>query len=177
MATDSDVDEDEDTSQVQSELVGHHFATIHVQEGCRLQYHRRCILAVAPTKLNPLIIHWFKKEMVNVKSQFYGSERIKIFCEYKREGIRYRAHPNFRQLGPWHDWVMVTYDAGDDTSITSDDVNNALLFHPDKNPSKIMCFFVPDNEEDAYALVQSCQTSNHYHDSILFQCWTKEFIG
>jgi len=69
------------------------------------------------------------------------------------------------------------YDVGDDTSITSDDVHNALPFHPDENPSKIMYFFVQDNEEDAYALVQSCQTSNHYHDSILFQRWTKEFIG
>jgi len=80
-----DSDVDEDTNQVQSELVGHHLATIHVQEGCRLQYHRHCSLAATATKLNPLIIHWFENEMVNVKSQFYILKELKSFVNTREK--------------------------------------------------------------------------------------------
>jgi hypothetical protein len=34
---------------------------------------------------------------------------IPCFTEYKIEGQIYRAHPSYRDTGPWHDWVMVEY--------------------------------------------------------------------
>jgi len=114
---------------------------------------------------------------VNCKSQVHEAETIKVYCEYKREGTCYHAHPNYHQLGPWHNWVMVMYDAGDDTaSVDSEVVKNAFPFHHDENPSKIMCFFVMDEEDEVNALVHSCQTSDHSNDSTLFQRWTKEYI-
>ena len=40
-----------------------------------------------------------------------------------------------------------------------------------------MCFFVVDDEQDTWALVQSCCESNHQNDSILFQRWSKEYTA
>ena len=34
---------------------------------------------------------------------------IPCFTEHKIEGQIYRAHPSYRDTGPWHDWVMVQY--------------------------------------------------------------------
>jgi len=45
-----------------------------------------------------------------------------------------------------------------------------------ENPSKILCFFVVQGSEEIHALVQSCHVINCERDSILFQCWSKEYI-
>jgi hypothetical protein len=34
---------------------------------------------------------------------------IPCFTEHKIEGQIYRAHPSYRDTGPWHDWVTVEY--------------------------------------------------------------------
>jgi hypothetical protein len=34
---------------------------------------------------------------------------IPCFTEHKIEGQIYRAHPSYRDTGPWHDWVLVEY--------------------------------------------------------------------
>ena len=36
-------------------------------------------------------------------------------------------------------------------------------------------FFVVESKPDIYALVQSCDISDHDEDSCLFQCWKEEF--
>ncbi len=64
------------------------------------------------------------------------------------------------------------FDDNDNISVTSLE----LPFDVHENPSKIMCFFVVDDDSDIYALVQSCDNSNHDDkDSCLFQHWTEEF--
>jgi hypothetical protein len=34
---------------------------------------------------------------------------IPCFTEHKIQGQIYRAHPSYRETGPWHDWVLVEY--------------------------------------------------------------------
>jgi len=30
----------------------------------------------------------------------------------------YQAHPNYQSIGPWHDWVMVTFaEDGEDNTV------------------------------------------------------------
>ena len=123
------------------------------------------------------MIHWFERELLNLHSDLYGKSVICIYCEYKRDNINFRAHPNFRQSGAWHDWVMVAYESD---LVPEDDpelVKLSLPFHCHENPSKIMCFFVVDDEQDTRALVQSCCESNHQNNSILFQRWSKEYTA
>ena len=72
---------------------------------------------------------------------------------------------------------MVAYESD---IVPEDDpelVKLSLPFHCHENPSKIMCFFVVDDEQDTRALVQSCCESNHQNDSILFQRWSKEYTA
>jgi len=124
--------------------------------------------------LHPLIIHWFERELFNPVSDLYGKSVICIYCEYKRDKINFHAHPNFRQSGAWHDWVMVAYESDFDLKDDPNLVQLSLPFHCCNNPSKIMCFFVVDEEEETCALVQSCCDSNHQNNSCLFQRWSKE---
>jgi len=73
---------------------------------------------------------------------------------------------------PVHGWVMVVYESD---LVPEDDpelVKLSLPFHFHENPSKIMCFFVVDGEQDTRVLVQSCCESHHHNDSILFQSWS-----
>jgi len=69
---------------------------------------------------------------------------------------------------------MVSYESDYDVEDDPDLVQLSLPFHCRDNPSKIMCFFVVDEEEETHALVQSCCDSNHQNDSCLFQRWSKE---
>ena len=35
---------------------------------------------------------------------------LTVYTQYKRDGVLYRCHPNYRGDGPWYDWVMVSYE-------------------------------------------------------------------
>jgi len=39
--------------------------------------------------------------------------KIPICAEHSRNGIIFRAHPNYRGKGPWRDWVMINWDEGE----------------------------------------------------------------
>jgi len=61
--------------------------------------------------------------------------------------------------------MMLMYETFDDKDNTSS-ITSKLPFDMNENPSKIMCFLIVDNEEDIYALVQSCDNSDHNNDSV-----------
>ena len=40
-----------------------------------------------------------------------GSKETRtLYTEYVRDGVIFRAHPNYRSKGPWHDWVTCQYE-------------------------------------------------------------------
>jgi len=88
-------DPSDDNNDIESELIGNHFATIFADNNCRLEYQKRCYNASARTELHPLIIHWFERELFNPVSDLYGKSVICIYCKYKRDKINFHAHPNF----------------------------------------------------------------------------------
>jgi hypothetical protein len=52
------------------------------------------------------IKQWFDRE--------YGrgsSKTVYLYSELKRDGVLFRAHPDFRGQGPWFDYAMVRYDS------------------------------------------------------------------
>ena len=60
---------------------------------------------------------WFQSFLESHYSEFpaqpcqsaHGREAyrsIRISAEYTRGGVLFRAHPNYRQKGPWYDWAM-----------------------------------------------------------------------
>jgi len=165
---------DVDNPEIESELVGHHFATIFLNNDCHIVYHKRQNGTQCFLELHPLILNWFKTEIKDSQSPFFKAAAIKIYSEYKRNQIHFHAHPNNRKTGCWHDWVMVMYEDDDDSDSEDDDKEN--LFDRNENPSKILCFLVVNNTEEIHALVQSYHVSNHERDSILFQQWKKEYV-
>jgi len=88
------------------------------------------------------------------------------------------VHPNYQSMGPWHDWVMVTFaEEGDDDTVEEEvEENDDRYFQDDEFPSKILCFFVADKQPEIFAIVQSCIARDHKQDSILLQRWEKEYV-
>ncbi len=98
---------------IDSQLIGHHFATILNGNDMTVQYSKRCHGEALVSKVHDVVLHWFCKEFGDINSNLFGKSIIKIYSEYKRETIHYCAHPNFCRSGPWHDWVMVIYELFD----------------------------------------------------------------
>jgi len=136
---------DVDNPEIVSNLVGHQFATIVWNNDCHIVYHKCCNGTNCLLELHPLILNWFEKEMNDSQSPFFEAAAIKIYSEYKRNQIHFRAHPNYRKTGCWHDWVMVMYEDDDNSDSEDDDTEN--LFDRNENPSKILCFFMVDDSE------------------------------
>ena len=42
---------------------------------------------------------------------------LTIYTQYKRNGVLYRCHPNYRGDGPWYDWVMMSYEDENDPGV------------------------------------------------------------
>jgi hypothetical protein len=101
------------------------------------------------TQIHPVILSWLAD---NWEIEI-GSDRHSIECytEMKvKEGPTYRAHPNYRNEGPWQDWANVSFGQ-----------NEQGVFQ--MVPSRILLFyihhFVDDNGEhsdEIRALVQTC---------------------
>jgi hypothetical protein len=74
--------------------------------------------------------------------------KLKLFSEYKREGIVYRSHSNYRGGGAWIDWCLINWE---------EEV---------EGPAKILTFF-EDPSQSLCALVYPCDTSKVKPHSIL----------
>ena len=59
--------------------------------------------------------------------------RLVILTEHHRNGNIFRAHPNFRQMGSWNDWVLMDWGAG-----------------ADRSPAQIWCFLDLTSLGDAF---------------------------
>ena len=58
-------DPSDDDNDIESELIGNHFATIFAENNCKIEYRKRQKNASMRTELHPLIIHWFERELFN----------------------------------------------------------------------------------------------------------------
>jgi len=59
------MDPSDDDNDIESELIGNHYATIFADNNCRLEYWKQHKNASMRTELHPLIIHWFERELFN----------------------------------------------------------------------------------------------------------------
>jgi hypothetical protein len=109
------------------------------------------------TQIHPVILSWLAD---NWEIEI-GSDRDSIECytEMKvKEGPMYRAHPNYRNEGPWQDWANISFGR-DEQGVFQMVPSRILLFY--------IHHFVDDNGEQSNeirALVQTCDYqvgSNH----------------
>jgi hypothetical protein len=130
------------------------------------------------SEIHPFLKDWIMEDCDKEDSLFHMCEVVECFYEYKRSGNLYRAHPDYRGMGPWHDWVMVTFAQAGARLIAQATRNHHAAkhyFQPDEYPCKIFCFLKRSDNNEIFAVVQSCKENEHEDDSILYQRWQKEF--
>jgi hypothetical protein len=59
-----------------------------------------------PIAMPQPILDYFQKD----RSDLLPGTLIEYRTEFVVEKLRYRAHPNYQDSGPWYDWVNVTYE-------------------------------------------------------------------
>ena len=84
---------------------------------------------------------------------------IRFFTEYKRNTSIFRAHPNYRGLGPWYDWAKVLWE-NEEHEGTSLIIGRILLF-------------VELNEE-MFAVVHSVKATSFQQYGVFINLWTME---
>ena len=88
----------------------------------------------------------------------------------------YHSHPDYCIMGPWHDWVMVTF-AMNGNHVLSQSMRQKhrkkYFFQLDEYPCKNFGFLKCRDNGEIMAVVQSCKENEHKNDSILYQRWEK----
>ena len=127
---------------------------------------------LSPVLLKLIVTHFLKDQPM---SQQYEGIHVYGYTEYSHDGMTFRSHPNYKNDGPWFDFVLIAWtmpsdkthkkskqSANDDNSPDYVELpvmkgnkvvgyNKALLI-----PAKLICF-IKDHCNDMYAIVQSCQ--------------------
>ena len=117
------------------------------------------------SKLAKLKGHTYLKDgVVNAIGEFVEANTIptgctmavKCFTEHNRDNVKFRAHPNYQQDGPWNDWIYIQWE--DHGSL----------------PARIEAFFY--QEGTPYAVIHSvARTPEQY--SVLVRFSVLEFTG
>jgi hypothetical protein len=115
----------------------------------------------------------------------------------EEEKVTLRCHPNYRNEGPWYDWVMVNFEVSDDTVFQRENDRRVSFrkfirqgkkekdWKPIKHetqyedcvvPCKLLAFWQnPDDPKDIRALVHGCDFRTNSdqtdHDTVLFEFW------
>ena len=145
-------------------------------------------------EVHPVVIHYFQHHMQTTR--YPPGSTVECYTKVNIGDTSYRCHPNYNSQGPWYDWTMIQFDtegnppadtqhrqkrrrANHCSNEESDEEGEGNCFDPSWYPSKIVCLFrdplTNDTEDNLFALVQSCEESNHELDSVLYQRWEKEY--
>ena len=111
-------------------------------------------------EIHPFLVNWILEQLRNIDSPLYGLTCIDLFYEYKRSGILYHSHPDYCGMGPWHDWVMVTFAMNGNCVLlqaTRQTHREKYCFQPDEYPCKIFGFLKCHANSEIVAVVQSCK--------------------
>ena len=108
--------------------------------------------------------------------------KVELFTEYKRNGVLFRAHPNFRKSGPWYDWVMIRYERNTGLNGYNEYIHKNQVYYMDNvdNPEKYeyapgMILAFASIEEEYYAIVKTCQ-SKCSKDTLITTLWRMDFV-
>jgi len=106
-----------------------------------------------------------------------------LYSEYHRDGIIFRGHPNFRSLGPWHDWVTCQYERCPSSSQSKTNAKKSrIAFGLDEEdydtklyiPSQIYGFFESQDEEtmgETIAIVKTLEENSIRKESVITSQW------
>jgi hypothetical protein len=106
----------------------------------------------------------------------------KLSTEYTRGGTIFRAHPNYRQKGPWYDWAMIRWAKEDGQRAKSRSKEDSCVHYGDDGvntadftyaPGKILGFIFDHNNVQAVVL---CCDASHSKSSVFTTHWKLSFV-
>lgn len=116
----------------------------------------------------PRIVHPSVCQFIQSHFRRNGQENldyVDFFTEYERDGTVFRAHPNYRSKGDWHDYVMVHFD--------NDEAVTVGCYGTNFYPCKCIAFYISNDEIFA---VMHCG-AKHYveYSTNIFERWSFEY--
>ena len=90
-----------------------------------------------------------------------------FYTEYSRDGIQFRAHPNYQNEGPWFDWAFIKYKKTDYKDMNKHERKLKGKVYS-KVPAKIYAF--TEIEDEKYVVVHPCLFNGH-QESVLTHKW------
>ena len=91
---------------------------------------------------------------------------VEGYTEYCREGITFRAHPDYRSQGPWYNYVLIAWaiskeynsesvkdDMQNRINLPNDSIDDSTLIGTKLIPTKLVCFF-KDEQGETYAIIK-----------------------
>jgi len=164
---------DHDNSwKLESSVVGNPFVMLIHENG-----HMDCGFQNLSSKHNVLhpIVKCFNDVIGNVESIFHACPVFELFYKYSTE----------------HTWIIKAWHLGNESVIVkfifeykwfwlwkgTKYTTTTSYFDNDEYPSKVIHLFKADRKPEIHAIVKSCESRNHGHDSILFSVWRKEITS
>jgi hypothetical protein len=101
-----------------------------------------------------------------------GREDVCFMSEFNKQGIRYRAHPDYQSQGAWYDWVELSWakDDGDNGKLDDDGIifdDEGVKVGRYMAPGQVLMFIVwkhPQTKENHYeALVWAATGASEDH--------------
>jgi hypothetical protein len=115
---------------------------------------------------------------------------VRLSTKYAHGCTLFRAHPNYRQMGPWYDWAMIWWAKDGGQWAKSRSKEDSCVHHEDDEatttqftyaPGKIIGF-VFDRDSAASAELESvqdvelCCDASHSKSSVFNTHWKVSFV-
>ena len=140
-----------------------------------------------PSEVLKFIANSFYSEFHN-QTYCHDTMNLKLFTDYRRDGIIFRAHPNYKKNGSWNDWAMFRYAKSDRDLATNksyrershadevyfgDNPETESEYH--YAPGKL-CAFVEMPDETIKAVVLCC-SFEHVRSGVFSTYWKIEYVN
>ena len=154
---------------------------VKIEPEARCCFYKRGTLRICPTAIEYLS-EAYTNEIFHPEDS--STALIDVFSEFVKDGSIFRAHKNFRNTGPWHDWVMIRWDRTNNIQWSEEMAQECKVHHkePQENvknffysPAKILCFTNP--HPDVYHAIVECCEFQFSRDSIFSTKWKKSYIN
>jgi len=139
-------------------------------------------------KLQQPLLKMLVDKMFLTKDLNTQNKGIQLFgyTEYKRGKLTFRCHPNYRNEGPWFDYVLIAWEQeGTESGYSDDDSMEEKLHEPIamKNilnpsnikliPAKLICF-IKNHKNEMNVIIHSC-LGHREKESVLTYKWELEY--
>ena len=146
----------------------------------KIVYHCNETIAIQPQKM---VQTWAEHILSTQPVEHTEKQTFRLYTEYHRNGTIFRAHPKYRSLLPWHDWVTCQYQRERNTRQSKVQAQACrIAFGLDEEdyqnnyyvPAELFGFFEsnhPENRGEVQAIVKFVDENSIKKTSVLTSSW------